>query len=116
MFFYAVTLFVTIRITYILLNNGTPMRSKALFIVSLMIFGGAMSIPFMNDSTLHLDSEIPATQSSSGLDQINATLSASEGSNLGGYEITISGTGFTDLAFNNITTDGTHPFLDCFNS
>ena len=35
-------------------------------IVSVLIFGGAMSIPFMNGSTLHLDSEIPGTQSSSG--------------------------------------------------
>ncbi len=82
------------------------MRSKALFIVSLMIFGGAMSIPFMNDSTLHLDSEIPATQSSSGLDMINTTISPSEGSNLGGSEITINGTGFLDMAWKNLTSDG----------
>ena len=66
------------------------MRSRALVIVSLIIFGGALSIPFMNDSTLHLNSDIPMQQSSSGLDQINATLSAGEGSNVGGYEITIT--------------------------
>lgn len=82
------------------------MRSKALFVVLLMCFGGSLSIPFMNGSALSLDSEISMQKSSSGLDQINATLSAGEGSNLGGYDITISGTGFTDLAFNNITTDG----------
>ncbi|RJU93671.1 MAG: hypothetical protein DWC00_07945, partial [Candidatus Poseidoniales archaeon] len=82
------------------------MRSKAFFIVSLMIFGGAMSIPFMNGSPVHFDSEIPITQSSSGLDMINTTISPSEGSNLGGSEITINGNGFTDMAWKNLTSDG----------
>ena len=78
------------------------MRSRALVIVSLIIFGGAMSIPFMNGSTLHLDSEIAEAQSSSGLDMINTTISPSEGSNLGGSEITINGNGFTDLSLIHI--------------
>ena len=82
------------------------MRSKAFFIVSLMIFGGAMSIPFMNGSPVYFDSEIPITQSSSGLDMINTTISPSEGSNLGGSEITINGNGFTDMAWKNLTSDG----------
>ena len=82
------------------------MRSRALVIVSLVIFGGAMSIPFMNGSTLHLDSEIAEAQSSSGLDMINTTISPSEGSNLGGSEITINGNGFTDMAWKNLTSDG----------
>ena len=82
------------------------MRSRALVIVSLIIFGGAMSIPFMNGSTLHLDSEIAEAQSSSGLDMINTTISPSEGSNLGGSEITINGNGFTDMAWKNLTSDG----------
>ena len=37
---------------------------------------------------------------------INTTISPSEGSNLGGSEITINGNGFTDMAWKNLTSDG----------
>ena len=37
---------------------------------------------------------------------INTTISPSEGSNLGGSEITINGTGFLDMAWKNLTSDG----------
>ena len=81
------------------------MRVKALFVVCVMLFGGAITLPLMNVNDIQLNSGIEIKKSS-GLDMINATISPSEGSNTGGSEITISGTGFLDMAWKNLTSDG----------
>ena len=81
------------------------MRVKAFILVCVMLFGGAITLPLMNVDTTHFDSRVEI-KTSSGLDMINTSISPSEGSNLGGSEITINGTGFLDMAWENLTSDG----------
>ncbi len=84
------------------------MRSKA-FLLVLMFFLSTSTGLFLDsshESTLSVGDEISQSDSKSSTDTSGWVVSPSNGWTTGGEEIIITGTGFMDMAFKNVTSDG----------
>ena len=84
------------------------MRTKAFLLVLILCLSASTSelLDFSDESTLLVADDILRSDSKSSTDTSNWVVSPSNGWTTGGEEITITGSGFTDLAFSNITDDG----------
>ena len=84
------------------------MRSKAFLLVLMFCLSTSTGLFFdsSHESTLSVVDEISLSDSKSTLDTSSWVVSPSNGWTTGGEEITITGSGFSDLAFSNITDDG----------
>ena len=84
------------------------MQSKA-FILVLMLFLSTSTGFFLDssqESNLAVGDETSLSDSKSSGDTSSWAVSPSNGWTTGGEEITLTGSGFSDLAFSNITDDG----------
>ena len=84
------------------------MRTKAFLLIVMICLSASTSIllDFSDESTLSVVDDILLSDSKSSTDTSSWVVSPSNGWTTGGEEITITGSGFTDLAFSNITNDG----------
>jgi len=83
-------------------------RSKAFLLVLMLCLSASTSIllDFSDESTLSVVDDILLSDSKSSTDTSSWVVSPSNGWTTGGEEITITGSGFSDIAFSNITDDG----------
>jgi hypothetical protein len=83
-------------------------QTKAFLLVLILCLSASSSklLDFSDESTLSVVDDILRSDSKSSTDTSNWVVSPSNGWTTGGEEITITGSGFTDLAFSNITNDG----------
>ncbi len=84
------------------------MRSKA-FLLVLMFFlctSTGLFLDSSHESNLSFVDEILSSDSKSSTDTSGWVVSPSNGWTTGGEEIIITGTGFMDMAFKNVTSDG----------
>ena len=81
------------------------MRSKAFLLVLMLCLSASTSVlsDFSDESTLSFVDDILLSDSKSSTDTSSWAVSPSNGWTTGGEEITITGSGFTDLAFSNTT-------------
>ena len=84
------------------------MRTKAFLLVLILCLSASTSelFDFSDESTLLVADDILRSDSKSSTDTSNWVVSPSNGWTTGGEEITITGSGFSDLAFSNTTDDG----------
>ena len=84
------------------------MRSQAFLLALIICLSASTSIllDFSDESTLSVVDDILLSDSKSSTDTSSWVVSPSNGWTTGGEEITITGSGFTDLAFSNTTNDG----------
>ncbi|MBT7063162.1 MAG: hypothetical protein HN923_00500, partial [Euryarchaeota archaeon] len=84
------------------------MRSKAFLLVLMLCLSTSTGFFFdsSHESNLSDADERSQSDSKSSTDTSSWVVSPSNGWTTGGEEITITGSGFSDLAFSNITDDG----------
>ena len=84
------------------------MRSKAFLLVLMFCLSTSTGFFFdySHESNLSVVDEILSSDSKSSTDTSSWVVSPSNGWTTGGEEITITGTGFLDMAYKNITSDG----------
>jgi len=83
-------------------------RSKAFLLVLMFCLSTStgLFLDSSHESTLSVVDEISQSDSKSSTDTSSWVVSPSNGWTTGGEELTITGSGFTDLAFSNTTEDG----------
>ena len=84
------------------------MRSKAFLLVLMFCLSTStgLFLDSSHESNLSVVDEILSSDSKSSTDTSSWVVSPSNGWTTGGEEITITGTGFLDMAYKNITSDG----------
>ena len=93
---------------YIIPLRGIFVRGRAFLLVLMLCLGASTGLmsDFRDESTLSVLDEQSLSDSKSSTASSGWVVSPSNGWTTGGEEITITGSGFSDVAFSNTTEDG----------